>query len=141
MRSNKFRGTVAALLALSTVAGCATQPEKIATRSVSPILYKDLTCDQIALELHRVQSREGELHTSLKKTADTDEAQMAIGLILLWPVLFGLEGGDGAEASEYGRIKGEREALNYVALQKKCTVIPPPPAIHPAEKEPEQTKL
>ena len=49
---------------------------------------------------------------------------MGIGLILLWPVLFGLEGGDGAEATEYARVKGERDALNHAALQKSCTLAP-----------------
>lgn len=108
------------LAAISLVSACATQPDKITSRSMSPILYKDLNCDQIALDLYRVEARIDELHTSLKKTADIDEAQMVIGMLLLWPVLFGLEGGDGAEASEYARVKGERDALNYVALQKSC---------------------
>ena len=102
------------------LAACATQPGDISARSVSPVLYQDLDCKQIALEIYRVDARISELYTSLKKTADTDAVQMSVGLILLWPVLFALEGGDGAEAAEYGRLKGERQALNQTALRKSC---------------------
>jgi hypothetical protein len=41
------------------------------------------------------------LYASLKKKADNDTAQMTVGMLLLWPTLFFLEGGDGPEASEY----------------------------------------
>ena len=102
------------------LAACATQPGDISVRSVSPVLYQDLDCKQIALETYRIDARISELYTSLKKTADTDAVQMGVGLILLWPVLFALEGGDGAEAAEYGRLKGERQALNQTALRKSC---------------------
>ena len=45
---------------------------------------------------------------------------MAIGLVLFWPTLFFLEGGDGPEAAEYARLKGEVDALEGVAIQKQC---------------------
>ena len=67
--------------------------------------------------MHR---RASELHGQLKKTADNDAAQMGVGLILFWPVLFFLEGGDGPQAAEYARLKGERDALEEVAIFKKC---------------------
>ena len=66
---------------------------------------------------------------SLKKEASNDSAQMAIGLLLFWPALFFLEGGDGPEAAEYARLKGEYEALRTVAVQKKISFdkLPPSP--------------
>ena len=48
-------------------------------------------------------------------------AQMGVGLVLFWPTLFFLEGGDGAEAAEYARLKGERDALEQAYTQKKCS--------------------
>jgi hypothetical protein len=45
---------------------------------------------------------------------------MAIGLILFWPALFFLEGGDGPQAAEYARLRGEVDALERVAIVKKC---------------------
>ena len=61
------------------------------------------------------------LYTSLDDEADADEAQMAIGLILFWPALFFLEGGDGPEAAEYAQLKGESEALERAAIAKRCS--------------------
>ena len=108
--------------ALLVLAACATQPEEIATAYVSPLHYKNFDCDQLELEAERVSRRALELHANLKDTADTDEAQMGIGLILFWPALFFLEGGDGAEAMEYARIKGEREAIEKRSIEQKCAI-------------------
>ena len=58
----------------------------------------------------------------MKETADADAAQVGVGLILFWPALFLVEGGDGAEAQEYSRLKGEKEAIERVSIQKKCAV-------------------
>lgn len=105
--------------------------------------YKDYDCDQIAGELERVSRRANELHGSLKKTANNDNAQMAVGMVLFWPALFFLEGGDGPEAAEYGRLKGERDALEKVAIQKKCdaSIVPHPasPGIEATGGEEQQT--
>ena len=81
-----------------------------------------LTLIWATLEQDRLNRRATELHASLKKTADDDGAQMAIGAILFWPALFFLEGGDGAEAAEYSRIKGEREAIEIAAIQRDCSI-------------------
>jgi hypothetical protein len=118
------------------ITGCASSPDKIQTSYISPLQYKDYDCDQIAGELERVSRRINELYGSLKKTSDNDNAQMAVGLILFWPTLFFLEGGDGPEAIEYARLKGERDTLEKVAIQKKCDpgIIPKPaPSASPEE--------
>ncbi|MFN3545733.1 MAG: hypothetical protein ACK4UX_12870 [Thiobacillus sp.] len=121
---SKITGFALALI----LAGCASSPDKIQTSYVSPLQYKDYDCDQVAGELERVSRRANELYGSLKKTSDNDTAQMAVGMILFWPALFLLEGGDGPEAAEYARLKGERDALEKVAIQKKCdpAIIPKP---------------
>ncbi len=104
------------------LAGCATQPEEIETAYVSPLRYQNSDCTQLEMEAERVSRRALELHTSLKDEADADEAQMAVGLILLWPTLFWLEGGDDYRATEYSRLKGERDAIEKVSIQKKCLI-------------------
>jgi hypothetical protein len=45
---------------------------------------------------------------------------MGIGLVLFWPALLFLEGGDGPEATEYANLKGEYEALRENSVSKKC---------------------
>ena len=102
------------------IAGCATQPSDLPTTYVSPNQYQHYSCDQITMEMNRTSRKASELQARLKKVADNDAAQMAVGLIILWPTLFFLEGGDGPEAAEYSRLKGEFEALEEVSVQKKC---------------------
>ena len=115
-----------ALGAVAVLSACASSPNDISTAYVSELQYKDYSCEQVEMERTRVSQRADDLHASLKKTADNDTAQMAVGMILLWPVLFFLEGGDGPEAQEYSRLKGEAQALEKVAITKSCNLAPPP---------------
>ena len=110
------------LVLLTVISACASQPDDIGTAHVSEIQFQNHSCDQLRQELTRVSRRVSELHGSLKKTADNDAAQMGIGLILFWPTLFFLEGGDGPQAQEYARLKGEREAIERASIKKKCTL-------------------
>ena len=110
------------MLATLLAVGCATQPEELQTQYVSPLQYKEYDCNQISGEMERTSRRINEMYISLKKTADDDSAQMGVGLILFWPALFFLEGGDGQQAAEYGRLKGEYEALETVAIEKSCAI-------------------
>ena len=114
----KFLGLLTATLLI----GCATQPKDLPTAYVSPLQYKDYSCDQISMEMNRVSRKVNELRGDLKEEADNDSAQMAIGLIIFWPVLFFLEGGDGADAAEFSRLKGEFEALEQMSIQKSCGI-------------------
>jgi len=118
----KSKMLLAGLCAVAT--GCATAPDKLQTTYVSPLQYKDYSCDQISLEQQGVTRRAGELRTSLDKSASNDNAQMAVGMILFWPALLFLEGGDGPEAAEYSRLKGERDALEKASIQKNCMQSP-----------------
>lgn len=111
-----------AVATLAVLTSCATQPDEITAIYVSPVQYQAYTCSQLSQEVARVSRRVGELHGSLKKTADNDEAQMGVGLLLLWPTLFFLEGGDGPQAQEYARLKGERDTLEVVSIQKDCGI-------------------
>ena len=114
----KFLGSLTATLLI----GCATQPKDLPTAYVSPLQYQDYSCDQISMEMNRVSRKVNELRGDLKEEADNDSVQMAIGLIIFWPALFFLEGGDGAEAAEFSRLKGEFEALEQMSIQKSCGI-------------------
>lgn len=100
-----------ALAALPLLAACASNPSEIQPAYVSPVKYQDYTCEQLSAELRAVESRMIALHNELKSERATDETQTAVGLILFWPALLLLEGGDGPEAAEYARLKGEYTAL------------------------------
>jgi len=117
-----MKKTILAVAATIALSACASQPEDIQTAYVSTLQYKDYDCDQLSMEAERISGRTIQLHSNLKKTADDDAAQMGVGLILLWPTLFFLEGGDGPQAQEYSRLKGERDAIEKVNVQKKCGI-------------------
>jgi len=109
--------------AISTcIFGCASQPDKLESQYVSPLHYQDYDCERIEQELEIVSNRVTTPYTDLKKKADGDSAQMAVGMIIFWPALFFLEGGDGPEANEYSRLKGEKAALDEIAVHKKCRI-------------------
>ena len=110
------------------VTGCASKPTEIQAQYVSPLQYQPYNCSQVSAELQRVSRKSSALYGQLDKTASNDNAQMAIGLVLFWPTLFFLEGGDGPEAAEYARLKGEVDALvgclvSSVTLSRSTSVI------------------
>ena len=118
-----MREPICLLLALA-LAGCAAKSTDIATSSVSPLQYRGLDCDQIGDEMQRVSARVNALGGQLDQKATDDAGVTAIGIILFWPALFFVGGNKGQEA-EYGRLKGEHEALHQVAIQKRCGIPAP----------------
>ena len=118
-------------ICLVLLVGCATQPSEIATIHVSPLQYDSYDCDQIAMEMRHVVRKINDLYHELEEEADSDEGSMAIGLIIFWPALFFLEGGDDERAAEYAHLKGELIALEDSAVMKKCD-----PALLPRYEEP-----
>lgn len=107
-------------VAATLTAGCASSPSKMQATYVSDNKYSHYTCQQIQQELERIIQRRDQLHAQLEREANMDKAQMAVGLVLFWPALFFLEGGDSAEAVEYKQLKGDAEALQTAAIRKQC---------------------
>jgi hypothetical protein len=128
---DKYEKIVSVSLILAMVAGCATGSKDISATYASPLVYKDLNCEQLNGELTRVSSRSAELGGRLDQAASNDKAIMGVGLILFWPALFAL-GGTKQQEAEYARLKGEYEALNQSAMQKSCGIKTAAPAQAPA---------
>jgi len=128
-----------AILAALLLSSCASSPDKIQSTYVSPMIYSDFSCKQISMEMANLTRRVSELYGTLDKEASADSAQMAAGLILFWPALFFLEGGDGPQAAEYARLKGEREALETVAIQKNCDTANMPQFTPPKKAAPQRS--
>ena len=115
---NKFLAT--ALVAV-LVTGCASHPDKLEPVYVSPEKYESLSCDAISQEMTRISVRMSDLYGRLKVARQRDNVQTGVGLIpTLWPVLLLLEGGDGVEADEFSRLKGEFSALDKAAITAQC---------------------
>lgn len=115
-----MKRTVALAVASILLASCATNPDKIDAAYVSPLKYQNYDCQQIGMEMDYIGNRTTKLYQRMKSERKKDNWQMGVGLVLFWPALFALEGGDGPEASEYAQLKGDFEALRQASVQKKC---------------------
>ncbi len=116
-------GALAAVWLLGSLSGCATASKDVAATYVSPLQYQSYDCQQINAEAQRLQMRVSELGGRLDKAANNDKALMGVGLLIFWPALFAL-GGTAQQEAEYGRLRGEYEALQKVAVEKKCAPMP-----------------
>ena len=108
------------LITFISIASCASNPDSIDAAYVSPLKYASYDCDQIGTELGYVGQRTNTLYANLRAKRSADNWQMGVGLLLFWPTLFALEGGDGADTAEYAQLKGEFEALRQNSVEKRC---------------------
>jgi hypothetical protein len=111
---------IAAAMAALTSA-CATYSEKITPTYVSPVIYEHLSCRQIAEEATRVAQRAAIAAGAQDSQANKDNALTAATIIIFWPAAFFI-GGDRANATEVGRLKGEMDALEQVSIKKNCGI-------------------
>ena len=116
-----MRTVITAALCASIVAGCASAPVNISAAYVSPIQYSGYDCDQVRAELLRVSGKVREVAGAQKQQATNDAIAMGVGLVLFWPALFFLAGGNDRK-EELSRLKGEYDALEQAAIQKNCPV-------------------
>ena len=99
--------------------GCAKSTTELSPTYVSPMQYQGYSCEQVSMELARVAGRVGELGGQINDASSNDVAITTVGIILFWPILFAL-GGTKQQEAEYSRLRGEYDALNQIAIQKKC---------------------
>ena len=104
------------------VSGCATNPSNISATYVSPYLYENLSCQQLAGEAARVSNAAAAAIGAQEKQASSDAAMVGVSLILFWPAAF-FVGGDKANAAEVARLKGEMQAIEQVNTAKNCGLV------------------
>lgn len=122
------------MVVISLVSGCASGSKEIKAAYVSPMTYENFNCQQLIEENNRIQVRISEVAGTVDKRASGDKTKMGVGLILFWPTLFFLKG-DGPEAQELARLKGEHEALEQAYIKKQCSSDAPVGAAEPAQVE------
>ncbi|HEV2898451.1 MAG TPA: hypothetical protein VGX71_11575 [Pseudaminobacter sp.] len=88
---------------------------------VSPVGYRGLSCGQIANEVQAVSARAAEAAGIQNQKATGDAVAMTVGLAVFWPALF-LMKGDGAQAAEVARLKGEMQALETASRRNGCNI-------------------
>ena len=114
------KSTLLLMVTCLLLGACASKSENIKASYVSPLQYSDYSCKQIKGEIGRVGRKMNEVSGVQDDIAGDDAVAMGVGLVLLWPALFFIEGSD--QRVELSRLKGEFDALEQVAIQKNCTV-------------------
>lgn len=123
MKRSLYVATATAIL----LNACAAQPDGIEARYVSPVIYQKWSCEQLIDERIRLTREVSRVAGLQRENANADAAMMTVGIILLWPVLFGLAATKDRK-DELGRLKGEYEAVDQAGKMNQCVLPPPPPA-------------
>ena len=79
---------IALLTGALALGACAKSADEIPATYVSPLAYRDYSCDQLGAELSRVNARAAEVAGLQDEAASDDETIMGVGLVLFWPALF-----------------------------------------------------
>ncbi len=121
------------IIALAAVAaalgGCASKSSDITAAYVSPVMYQNHTCQQLALEAQGVSSRAAQVSGAQDAKRSNDAVATGVAVVVFWPAAF-LVGGDGPTAAELGQLKGQMVAIEQASIVKKCGIQfqKPPPA-------------
>lgn len=118
---------------------CAKHTQDIPSEYVSPMQYESYSCKQLEAEMQTVSQKVSDIGAQQDKIASDDSAQMGVGLLLLWPTLFFLDG-DTPQAHEYAHLKGEFDALEHAAIQKNCGLHVERPVIKQPEPQKEESQ-
>jgi hypothetical protein len=116
-----FKKTIAAFAVATTLAACATPPKDIAPAYVSTSLYENLSCTQLRAEAEGVSQRAAAAYGKQERNRSQDAAMTTVSLVLFWPAAFFMKG-DGADAAEVARLKGEMQAIEQVNRMKNCGI-------------------
>lgn len=115
-----FKNIGICILLIGFIFGCSTPPEKIKASYVSPLQYNNFTCNQIRMEIQRVDRKIREVSEAQRQEANKDLAAVAIGACLFWPAFFMTIGQD--HSAELANLKGGFDALEQAAIQKECNI-------------------
>jgi hypothetical protein len=108
-----------AAVGLVIATGCATKSTDIAPAYVSPTLYSNWTCPQLAEEARRVSARAALAAGAQDSNRSSDQVLTTVSVIVFWPALFALNG-DGPQAQEVARLKGEMQAVEEASIRNNC---------------------
>ena len=126
---------ICAAVAGSLLAGCATRADNIAPAYVSTVGYQGLGCVQLASEASELSARAAAAMGAQNQKATGDAVAMGVALVVFWPAVFFI-GGDGAQAAEVSRLKGEMQAIETAARRKGCNIRFQQPAPTKSAKKP-----
>jgi hypothetical protein len=121
----------------AALSACASGSDKITGSYVSPMQYQNYSCTQLSEEAQRVSARVAQVSGVQDQKATNDAIITGVAIVVFWPAAFFVNG-NGENASELARLKGEFEAIEKVSIQKNCGIQfqkAPPPATEKQARE------
>jgi hypothetical protein len=101
--------------------GCASSAADITPAYVSPVVYQQYTCVQLAQEAQAVSTRAAALSGSQDHQRTNDGLATAAAVVIFWPAAF-FVGGDKQTAAELAQMKGQMVAVEQASIAKKCNI-------------------
>ena len=104
-------------------AGCASKSSEISASYISPIMYQNHTCPQLAQEAQGVSARAAKPCRAAQDAKRTnDQIATGVAIVIFWPAAF-FVGGDGPVAAGRSlQLKGQMTAIEQASIQKNCTI-------------------
>jgi hypothetical protein len=113
--------SVTPLLIALICAGCASKSADVAPTYVSPVMYQNFTCQQIAQEAQNISAHAAEMAGAQDQKRTNDQIATGVAIVVFWPAAF-FVGGDENTAAELARLKGQMQALEGASVQKNCGI-------------------
>jgi len=117
----RVRNLAVMILAVLTLAGCASASSDIQASYISPLTYQQYSCQQLGMEAQAVASRAAIVAGAQDQKRTNDAIATTAAVIVFWPAAF-LVGGNGQTAAELANLKGQMTAIEQASIQKKCNI-------------------
>jgi hypothetical protein len=105
----------------AALGGCASASSEITPAYVSPVMYQQYNCQQLAQEAQAVSTRAASLSGVQDQKRTNDGLATAAAVVIFWPAAF-FVGGDKQTAAELAQMKGQMVAIEQASIQKKCGI-------------------
>lgn len=119
------------LVAIATLAGCATRSADVTPRATDPAAYAGWDCNRLHDEIDAVQQRAADVAYAVDSRVGNNMIALGLGVTVFWPALLAMRP-DGLEAEQLAELKGRYEALRTVVARQAC---PPPPETMAATRQ------
>lgn len=110
---------VAFLAAL--IGGCASKSSDIQPSFISPVMYQNYDCAQLAQEAQVVSQKASIATKRQDDNRRNDQVKTTVGVVLFWPVIL-MNEGNGQDAANLSMLKGQMEAIEASSRQKGCNL-------------------
>ena len=108
---------VSAVMIAATLAGCASSASSIKPSYVAESVYDSWSCEKLQVEKQRVDTELARISSDQNENAAADAAMVGVGVVLFWPVLFGLIATDDYE-DQIAQLKGYQHAVTQEVTER-----------------------